>query len=240
MMPWKQSTQSGLLCSKPIVLLWILFRHMWKKWFQTVDTSTEKSQHLKERLGSANESSGSCHPPPNTRATRTLRLELSSSRALDLERKIEDKPLLIHASVNNCSSETLATTTELTLRYNHRGPSSRPIFEIVPENRRIASHRIIVGPHLPPETYPISRFSSDNQSHLITPFCIYLNKKAVSSMSTYNRFATRCLHTTRPARARIHDKQNHYDVLQVGRTSSKRDIKNRFYEVSRGRLLPAS
>jgi hypothetical protein len=51
-------------------------------------------------------------------------------------------------------------------------------------------------------------------------------------MSTYNRITTRCLHTTRPARARIQDKQNHYDVLQVGRGSSKRDIKNRFYEVS--------
>ncbi|KAG7528855.1 hypothetical protein FFLO_05888 [Filobasidium floriforme] len=52
-------------------------------------------------------------------------------------------------------------------------------------------------------------------------------------MSTYNRITTRCLHTTRPARARIHDKQNHYDVLQVGRGSSKRDIKNRFYELSK-------
>jgi hypothetical protein len=56
--------------------------------------------------------------------------------------------------------------------------------------------------------------------------------KGNSTMSTYNRITTRCLHTTRPARARIQDKQNHYDVLQVGRGSSKRDIKNRFYEVS--------
>ena len=53
-------------------------------------------------------------------------------------------------------------------------------------------------------------------------------------MSTSSR---RFLHSTGSLRARVHDRQNHYDVLQVARTSSKREIKNKFYEVSPERRL---
>lgn len=34
----------------------------------------------------------------------------------------------------------------------------------------------------------------------------------------------------------MHDRQNHYDILQIPKTSSKREIKNRFYEASQRHL----
>lgn len=43
----------------------------------------------------------------------------------------------------------------------------------------------------------------------------------------------RLLHTSTGLRARTHSHKSHYDVLEVSSTSSKREIKNKFYELSK-------
>lgn len=146
---------------------------MWKKWFQTVDTSTEKFQQLKERLGLANEFSGFLFPPPHQLsgdAHITLRVVvITSSRSL--ERKIEGQVA--------CIAWKKVTTTTSNIDFptkTNTGNSGRLVF--CPRGLNIDKRRrnLQIGashhrPTSPPKTLPnlLTRSSSDTRTHLIPP-----------------------------------------------------------------------
>lgn len=87
-------------------------------------------------------------------------------------------------------------------------------------------------------------------THLVASFTFpdRLMMQRISSSRTYRAAASLLLESCAeagPSRARAPFQQQarcyatHYDVLELPRTSSKREIKNKFYEVRKGRVSEA-